>query len=34
MDKTTIKFGNIEIGKQHFTNLKDLFQLKLYVLIK
>ena len=29
MGKTTIRFGDIEIKKQNFTNIKDQFQQKI-----
>ena len=34
MEKAVVKFVNIEKEKQNFTSMKDLFQLKIYVLIK
>ena len=34
MEKPVVKFVNIEKEKQNFTSMKDLFQLKIYVLIK
>ena len=33
MEKAVVKFVNIEKEKQNFTIMKDLFQLKIYVLI-
>ena len=34
MEKTTIKFGNIEIKKKKITNIKDLSQQKIQILIR
>ena len=34
MEKPVVKFVNIEKEKQNFTSMKDLFQMKIYVLIK
>ena len=34
MEKIISKFGDTEIENKNFINIKDLFQLKIYILIK